>query len=276
MFSDSTLIHNNMTSKPTISRSLNTNTSYSALERVIKKFFKMPEKYREQFIVNTIKDKWFCNDPRIKAFKNKRWADKKVEEKSRLSCHRETFSEKRRCPSYELFSIEQVCSEEVAKLAFMTPVRVLLSLLHHFNIDWVTHWMIEEVTLPIPIFLVRCFFIFPTSRKVLQYRVDISRLHFPIWKHQHIFYKMKNNKISDESDKESKLVFEDIEEESERIGPGIPLCFQSIRIKHSFVGKVSNVQLKLLLDSEDLGSTLYDAHDIWDRIMSSVYDEHDQ
>lgn len=232
----------------------------------------MPEKYRERFIVDTIKGTWVCNDPRIKAFKNKRWADKKVEEESKLSCHRETFSEKRRYPSYELTSIEQLCSEKVAKLAFATPVRTLLSLLHHFNIDWITHWMIEEVTQPIPIFLVKCFFVFPISGKVLQYRVDVSRLHFPIWKHQHIFYKMKNNKVS--SDKENKIAFEDTEEESERVGPGIPLCFQSIRIKHSFVGEASDVQFKLLLNSEDLGYTLYDAHDIWDRIMSSVYSEY--
>ena len=263
-----------MTSKSSISRSLNTNTSYVTLEYIIQKFFKTPEKYREAFIIDIIKGSWICNDPRIRAFKNKRWADKTVEEESKLSCNRESFSEKRRRPTYELTSIEQVCSEEISKLAFDTPVRVLLSLLHHYHIDWVTHWMIEEITLPISVFLVRCFFILPGSGKVLQYRVDVSRLHFPIWKHQHIFYKMKDNRVS--SDKENKFSFEDTEEELERIGSGTPLCFQSIRIKHNFVGRARDVQFKLLLDSEDLGVTLYDAHDFWNIIMSNVYSKYDQ
>ena len=248
-------------------RSFNTSTAYPKLWSILGKLLHLPENSRKTYLINAITNSDLYKSPNVSELSHSRYADTDVRDNGDLSCSNVTYSEKRRQFCYQLISTEQLYSTEVMEVISQNPVRILLSIIDHFKIECeALSWMIEEICYPVPVFLVACKLILPDKRE-FYYRIDISRLQLSIWEYQDIFYKSINYPLKKKGeDFPIRSEMTDLE----RIGPGKPFCWQSIKNDHDYSGDAKDVWLELLL-SEGGKRYNFPIFFFWDRFMTKTY-----
>ena len=255
-------------------KSISTNDAWVRIESLIKEYCKADEDDREKVFREELNALHSWNSSKIIALIKQRCMDLTVETKSKLSCFDLTYSEKRRSYVYQLRVSEEIYSDEVFDRVFRNPVRLLLGMLAKYNIFHKAEFLIEAVYLPVPTLLVECLLIVPGySGPVGGLRVDISRLHHKIWMYQDVFYGAANFGLKKKSKADHWLKVGDSKKLLKRIGPGVPLCWNDIRLDLGYTGNVSNVELKLCIYSNS-SPTYVNVENFGDELYKRIYEDY--
>ena len=257
-------------------RSLNFPTVCSLSEDIVKEHFKeSDERKRRKFMLNLIKfPNLILNDPKIQALSERRRYDSGVDDMKDLSCEKQEFTEVRRKFAFNITTSEELHSADIRRVCFANSVRVLLSILWHHNIDWSFSWVMETACFPSPVVLVECIFLLD-GELWDYYRVDISRFCQPIWRYQHIFYKIEDNDIRNPESHSFNIG--GVPTKFERVGPGKPMCWQELRLKHGIkYDGCHDVTLLFALKSTYYSQPkMIDSRDVYSALQRSIYDEYD-
>lgn len=233
------------------SRSLNASSTFAQLTKFIKKYANAPGDL-DELIKDLLMESNYTLSKLFK-FKYQREKDVHVHELKRLSCYRLTHSEVLRSPAFQVFTEEELLSFKHE--AFLNPIRTFLSILAHHKISNVTSWHLEQTKLPSPRILVNCNVTFP-GPKFAKYRIDVARLSFPVWQHQHIFYSRKNYVTRQSKDYDYYVVQQDGSVKHStashstsfpKVGAGAPMCLQQLKIKHKYKGNLNGIDVDIVL-----------------------------